>query len=167
MKFKYMAAWIFLIAATITACASQETATQTQPQIEQSQSTPAPTEAAQQVIISSPAAASTETPAAISQPAASVPGVISYSNDIQPILDTYCVECHGGRKIKEGLNLSSYDGAMNGSFNGPVVSPGDAANSFMIKQILDGEMPPDRNPKLSKEQFQLLVDWVNAGANNN
>lgn len=163
MKFKILAAAALLAAAILSACTAE---TPSQPEPAQ------PTKTAP--VVSAPEAANTasaEIPAAVQPTTTSIPksstGTISYSNDIQPILDQYCVECHGGKKIKEGLNMSTYEGTMEGSFNGPVLTPGDPANSFMIKQILDGEMPPDRSPKLPKEKFQILVDWITSGAGNN
>ena len=103
--------------------------------------------------------ASTETQAA---PAASV----SFSADVMPLLQNRCFNCHGGQDTKEGLRFSSYDTLMAGSDNGPVIVPGDAANSLLVQQLLNGKMPK-RGPKLTPDQIQLIIDWINAGALNN
>ena len=55
---------------------------------------------------------------------------------------------------------------MAGSFNGVVVIPGNAADSFLVQQLINGEMPK-RGPKLTDEQIQIISDWINAGALNN
>ena len=55
---------------------------------------------------------------------------------------------------------------MAGSFNGTVITPGNAEDSFLVQQLLDGEMPK-RGPKLTLEQIQIIINWVNAGALNN
>jgi hypothetical protein len=55
---------------------------------------------------------------------------------------------------------------MAGSENGAVIEPGDAANSLLIQKVQSGNMPK-RKPKLSPDLIQLLVNWVNAGAQNN
>lgn len=93
------------------------------------------------------------------------PGV-SFANDILPIFKSRCVNCHGGQKIEEGLNLTSYDLLMAGSENGVVVIPGDAVNSLLAKSLIEREMPK-RGPKLSPEQAQLILDWISAGAPDN
>jgi uncharacterized membrane protein len=94
-----------------------------------------------------------------------LPGV-SLSKDVLPILQSRCTNCHGGDKIEEGLNLTNYAAMMAGSKNGPVVIPGDAANSLMGKSLIEREMPK-RGPKLSPAQAQLILDWINEGAHDN
>lgn len=105
--------------------------------------------------------AATETPLPATEAAA-----VSFSADILPILNQSCVNCHGGQFTREGLNLTSHDLLMQGSFDGPVVIPGDAANSTLIMSVASGKMPK-RGSKLTAEQIQLLTEWVNAGAPNN
>ncbi|NUQ86285.1 MAG: hypothetical protein HUU11_16390 [Anaerolineales bacterium] len=95
-------------------------------------------------------------------PATVVPGV-SFSGDILPILKSRCVNCHGGKKTEEGLDLTSYEALMAGSENGPVLSAGDADSSVLIQSLLEGKMPK-RGVKLTPEQVQLFVEWVEAGA---
>jgi len=41
--------------------------------------------------------------------------------------------------------------------------PGDAANSKMAELVLNQKMPK-RGPKLTPDQAQLIVDWINQGA---
>jgi uncharacterized membrane protein len=94
-----------------------------------------------------------------------VPGV-SFANDVTPILKSRCTNCHGGQKLEEELDLTSYAGLMAGSKNGPVVNPGDAANSPLGEALIEREMPK-RGPKLSPEQAQLIIDWINQGALDN
>lgn len=62
--------------------------------------------------------------------------------------------------------MRTYEALMEGSFNGSVITPGNADDSFLVQQVLDGEMPK-RGPKLTTEQIQIIIDWVNAGAINN
>jgi len=117
-----------------------------------------------------PTAAPSPTPAAIAATPTTAPavtgGAISYSRDVQPIFNQICVKCHGGEETKEGLSLKSYAEVMAGSDNGPVIAPGDAANSFLIQQVLNGKMPK-KGPKLLPAQIRTLSDWVAAGAPNN
>jgi mono/diheme cytochrome c family protein len=91
---------------------------------------------------------------------------VSFVNDIKPIFDTRCIKCHGVERTKEGLDMQTYDNIMAGSRNGPVIEPGNADNSFLVQQIVDGEMP-DRGDPVTPEELQLIIDWVNQGALNN
>lgn len=110
-------------------------------------------------------------PAEISTPTApateaSGEAVVSYSRQVQPILDRYCISCHGVNRVAEGLNLTSYEKVMAGSRNGPMVIPGQADKSLLVRLVETGEMPK-RGAKPTAEQIQILRDWVNAGAPNN
>lgn len=97
---------------------------------------------------------------------AAAPGAISFAADILPILESRCVNCHGGNKTEKGLDLKSYEALMNGSEKGPVLVAGDAANSPLATLISNGKMPK-RGPKLTPEQIELIIAWINAGALNN
>jgi uncharacterized membrane protein len=108
----------------------------------------------------------TETAAPVEPTATPEVSGVSFANDILPILQNRCFNCHGGEETKEGLNLGSYATLMAGSDNGPVVVAGDAANSLLAQQLLNGKMPK-RGPKLTPTQIQLIIDWINAGALNN
>ena len=114
---------------------------------------PAPTEAPTEVV---PTEAPTEAPAA----------TVSFTNDVLPILESRCVNCHGGDRIEEGLLLRSYDEVMAGSQNGVVVVPGDTANSLMVELVTNQKMPK-RGPKLTPPQVQAITEWVASGAPNN
>jgi len=117
---------------------------------------PTPTET---VATDTPAAAATDTPAAAA-------ATVSFINDVMPLLQNRCFNCHGGEQTKEGLSFASYDTLMKGSVNGLVLVPGDAANSLLAQQLLNGKMPK-RGPKLTPAQVQIIIDWINAGALNN
>jgi hypothetical protein len=85
---------------------------------------------------------------------------------VLPILENSCNKCHGVEQIKEGLDMRTYETLMAGSFNGTVITPGNAEDSFLVQQLLDGEMPK-RGPKLTHDQIQIIINWINAGALNN
>jgi len=113
---------------------------------------PTPTEA--------PTEAPTETPT--EESAASV----SFTNDVFPIINSRCINCHGGDRIEEGLVFLTYDDIMAGSNNGPVVIPGDVENSLLVELVATKEMPK-RGPKLTPPQVEIITEWVAAGAPNN
>lgn len=98
--------------------------------------------------------------------APSVKAEVSYANDVQPILESRCGKCHMGEFVSEGLHMDTYESLMEGSDHGPVIVPGDAGKSLLVKKLIEGEMPK-RGPKLTPVQIQTITDWINAGALNN
>lgn len=162
MKVKFVV--LLLLVGVLTACASPATNTPASPQ-----STSAP-EVATEAPTNAPAAATdTSAPAVENTPTAGTTAAgasVSFADDILPMLQSRCVNCHGGQRTEHELNLNSYDGVMAGSENGPVVTPGDAANSPLAELVANGKMPK-RGPKLTPDQVQLIVDWINQGAQNN
>src|SRR5687767_4913208 len=88
---------------------------------------------------------------------------ISYSKDVQHILEIRCGKCHMGDYPSEGLDMGTYETLMAGSQNGPVIVPGKANHSLLVEKVVDGEMPK-RGPKLTSAQIQILIAWINAGA---
>ena len=153
-----------LIAGLISACGSQPTEAPASPPTEEpAPATQAPTNPS---VPTAEAASPTEVPAEqpTAEPAASTG--ISFANDILPILNSRCLNCHGGDRIEEGLLVGSYGELMAGSANGPVIVPGDAAGSLLV-ELVENQKMPKRGPKLTPPQVQLIVDWVNQGALNN
>jgi hypothetical protein len=92
--------------------------------------------------------------------------LVSFKNDVEPILQNRCINCHGGTQARMGLAFDSYDSLMAGSNNGPVIIPGDPNGSRLIQLVQIGAMPK-QGPKLTPDQVQILIDWILAGALNN
>lgn len=97
---------------------------------------------------------------------AASPTAISYSRDVRPILESRCANCHFGEFTSAELHMETYQSLMTGSENGPVIVAGSAKKSLLVQKISTGEMP-DRGPKLTPVQVQILTDWINQGAQNN
>jgi len=91
---------------------------------------------------------------------------VSYSHDIQPILESRCGNCHFGEFTSAELHMDSYESLMAGSENGPVIIAGNANKSLLVKKISTGAMPK-RGPQLTPAQIQIIRDWINAGAQDN
>ena len=139
---------------------------------------PAPTEPPA-MTATSPASTATSTPEAIepsptqepppaltSESSARSTGAVSFAADVAPLLEKYCIRCHGASRPRAGVSLASYRETMAGSSSGPVVAPGDAEASLLAKVVLSGEMPP-RGEKPTDAEIQILVDWINGGALDN
>lgn len=92
-----------------------------------------------------------------------------YSAVVHPILDRHCVGCHGPEKSKGGLRLESHPALLKGSKGGSVFTPGNAADSVLVKLMLlpledENHMPPDGKPQPSADDLALLAWWIDAGA---
>src|SRR4051794_30228325 len=67
-------------------------------------------------------------------------------NHIEPLLNKSCVKCHGGGKVKGGLDLRNQQAVFSGGTDGSVVIPGRPAESPLFQRLdagADGHMPPD------------------------
>lgn len=100
---------------------------------------------------------------------------VSYSQDVRPILEANCVECHtaGGKGLEaSGFDMSSYEGLMKGTNFGPMVISGDAEGSNMIV-LMEGradpsiKMPHGSIRQVSKADITILRAWIDQGAKNN
>jgi hypothetical protein len=111
---------------------------------------------------STPDAASTERGSSIWTHSAAV----SYSTQVVPILEQYCVSCHGGEETELGYDLTTYEGLMAGSDYGPVIEPGDPDGSLFLEMIVNGDMPEDGDPVPAAE-IEILRTWIAEGAQNN
>jgi mono/diheme cytochrome c family protein len=91
---------------------------------------------------------------------------VSFANDVAPIFNNRCIQCHSGAQASGQLDLSSYAAIMAGGRNGAVISPGNISQSSLISLIQSGQMPRS-GAKLTSDQIKILEDWVTAGAQDN
>jgi hypothetical protein len=152
----------FSLAASLilAGCGTQAAPGPAATQVPPTQPALAPTEAVESMPTDIPAEAPTEAPAGA--PAATV----SFTNDVMPIIQSRCINCHGGDRTEEGLVMRTYEELMAGSENGQVIVPGDVVNSLLVELVTTQKMPK-RGPKLTPSQVQLITEWVAAGAPNN
>jgi uncharacterized membrane protein len=174
MKSTYVKIAVFvLIVGMLAACGAPPAAQNTSTPVEEAATaTTAPTEAAPPTDTAVPTDTSAPTEAAVATepPAASQPAAegatVSFANDVMPIIQSRCINCHGGDRVEEGLSMNSHAELMAGSEDGAVIIPGDAANSLLVELVATQKMPK-RGPKLTPPQVQLITDWVNQGALDN
>ncbi|MBL8817626.1 MAG: PSD1 domain-containing protein [Planctomyces sp.] len=96
---------------------------------------------------------------------------IRFSRDIQPILASNCLNCHGAdeHKREAGLRLDTFDGATALHEDSAAVVPGKPDDSELIRRITSSDpelrMPPvDTGKSLTDEQVQMLRKWITSGA---
>ena len=100
---------------------------------------------------------------------------VSYSQDVKPILDKYCIECHlpGGQGYEaSGFSIASYVDLMKGTRNGPMIISGDSLGSNMLV-LMEGradpsiKMPHGKAVSATKEELETIRLWIDQGARNN
>lgn len=101
---------------------------------------------------------------------------VSYQQDVYPILEDNCLDCHrpprgkGYRKTR--LNMENYETLMRGTVYGPVIIPGDSGKS-VLNMLVEGRadaslrMPHKDDEPLTEDQVTILRLWVEQGARNN
>jgi hypothetical protein len=89
-----------------------------------------------------------------------------FQDQVLPILQQRCYECHShsGGQAKGGLMLDSRESWKIGGDSGPAIVPGDLDNSPLVKAVhYDGLMMPPTG-RLPDEEIAVLVRWVKSGA---
>src|SRR5262249_26956484 len=90
---------------------------------------------------------------------------ISFSNDIAPLLTARCMECHGRDPLMANLDLRTREGAFKGAKHGPVIVPGNAAESHLYRRLTGQETPPmPLGGRLTDAEIALVKDWIDSGA---
>jgi mono/diheme cytochrome c family protein len=87
-----------------------------------------------------------------------------FEREVKPILKANCVSCHGAeKKVQGGLHLTSREGVLKGSENGPIVSLDSPEESSLLAAIRyeSFEMPP--KGKLPQAHIDTLAKWVKMG----
>jgi mono/diheme cytochrome c family protein len=91
---------------------------------------------------------------------------VSFAEQVLPIFEARCVECHSGTDAELGLNLSTYEGVMAGSDYGTVIEKGNPEGSLLIDMVASGDMPEEGDP-MPPEELDLIRTWIQEGAENN
>ena len=94
-------------------------------------------------------------------------GPIDFTQDIQPILNKYCVGCHTAGDENGGLRLDSFQSLSAGGESGVSVTPGAPQSSRLILMVqgkLSPVMPPEDEPGPGEDEIEKLVRWVESGA---
>lgn len=91
----------------------------------------------------------------------------TYAREVRPFFARWCMECHSGAEPQGGLNLENFKGLMAGGDHGPVLAPGKADASRIVRMV-EGKarpaMPPRRARQPPAAEIALLRAWIDAGA---
>ena len=101
-------------------------------------------------------------------PAPASAGDRLFTEEVLPILEAHCFECHGtdAKRVKGGLLMDGHDALLLGGDTGPAVVPGDPTASALVRYVRweepTMEMPP--RDQLPDASIAVLERWVAAGA---
>ncbi|MBN2295269.1 MAG: hypothetical protein JXM70_22755, partial [Pirellulales bacterium] len=126
-----------------------------------------------------------ETPLALKRPPRKPAGwygpprLFGFTAEVQPVFDRHCVECHDyGKEAGEKLNLAPDRGLVfNTAYNelwrkgfvkcvggGPAAVQGayswGSHASRLVEELRRPKVPEHKNVKLSKEEFDRIVTWL-------
>ncbi|MDA1051713.1 MAG: hypothetical protein O3C40_14685 [Planctomycetota bacterium] len=93
------------------------------------------------------------------------PPIVTYEDDVLPILRQKCLSCHNPDKKSGDLDMSSYSNLMRGGGSGEVLDPGDSSASYLYSLITHESEPymPPEQPKLPDEMIETIRKWVDGG----
>lgn len=103
--------------------------------------------------------------AALAAPASPAADKITYDDDIFPIFESKCLNCHNPDKKKGDLNLATYTGTMAGSSGGKIALAGDGGSSklFTVAAHLEEPVMPPEGEKIAKKDADLIRAWIDGG----
>lgn len=92
-----------------------------------------------------------------------------YPTLVQPVLQQHCVSCHAPGAARGGLVLDTPEALLKGGDHGPVLSPGRALSSELVRRVwLPADhadvMPPRGQRPLPAADAGLLRWWIDSGA---
>ena len=99
-----------------------------------------------------------------------MPREVVFQRDVQPILEIECLQCHNSKDAAKngGLNLETRQLAFTTGKSAPVILPGNADGSLLIKVLkLEGDHPMNMPPapdKIRGERLEIVKQWIDEGA---
>ncbi len=92
--------------------------------------------------------------------------VVSYVNDVKPLLATYCAECHNPDKAKDGYDVTTFAALLRSGKKGAMVVPSKPDESRLMLTLhgTGKPMPPKKSPQPTAEEIAKFSAWIEAGA---
>lgn len=84
-----------------------------------------------------------------------------FKDEILPVLEKSCTQCHGPQQKMGGLDLSTFTGVMKGGASGPAIAPGKPGRSLLWTMIESNKMP--MGGALTAAQKQLIKTYIEQG----
>ena len=78
---------------------------------------------------------------------------LDFKKNIQPVLEEYCYDCHGGGEKRGGVALDAFNSNTN-------FTAGRDVWWRVLKNLRAGLMPPAKKSQPTKEQKELIAHWI-------
>ena len=95
-------------------------------------------------------------------------GSVDFFKDVQPLIESKCIECHRGPKAKGGLRLDSLvDARKGGKSDGAAITPAKPEESALLARVSSkdsDEMMPPKGDRLTAKDVAMLTTWIREGA---
>lgn len=90
---------------------------------------------------------------------------VTFADDVFPILENKCVNCHNADEAKGGLDLSSFSATLSGGSGGEVVTSQDPGSSRLYTLAAHTEEPimPPKGSKADDKELKIISDWIAGG----
>ena len=107
-------------------------------------------------------------PGVLLQGAEIVNAEVRFDRDIQPILASKCLKCHGNDHVEAGLKLTDGVSAKQPLESGrQALVPGELQQSELFRRVSSHDpeerMPPDGKP-LTEQEIATIGRWITSGA---
>lgn len=89
---------------------------------------------------------------------------VLFESTVQKIFQAKCQKCHNDQAQKGEFDVSSPAGILKGSESGPVLDREEPAESLLLEMILEGQMPPEDETPLTKQEMDSIRLWIESGA---
>ncbi len=90
-------------------------------------------------------------------PSPTRPSDLSWDGSIGKLLNDRCGSCHGQ---VAGISYATYESALHGGMNGPVILPGNPAQSKLVIKQSQG----NHHGQLSPAELARVKEWIRWGA---
>ncbi len=90
---------------------------------------------------------------------------IDFAHEVVPLLQTHCIECHGGDEAEGGFSMNTRALVLEAD----ILEPGKPHDSILMELVLsddeDEKMPPPDKKKaaLNPAEVDVLTRWIAAG----
>ncbi|MCB0283027.1 MAG: hypothetical protein H6627_00230 [Calditrichae bacterium] len=104
------------------------------------------------------------------------PKQISFTKDIQPILEDRCIYCHSSDGPEGNIVLEDYQSVFSSRYKNhttPMIVPGNPQTSRLYIVVstrnTSMRMPPERlgEDPLSEDEVKIIHTWIEQGAQEN
>jgi serine/threonine-protein kinase len=100
---------------------------------------------------------------AVAEETNSGPTPVEFATRAKEVFRAHCLECHGGTRTNGGVEILNRQLLVDEE----KIVPGNPDDSLVIQLVTaedDSRMPPSERPALSKEDVEVIRQWIAAGA---